>query len=79
MAQENFTRAATLFGAADALLTILGNRFLLVDQTFYERNLAVLRAQLPAADFDAAWEAGRKLTLEQAVAFALDPKGFQNP
>jgi hypothetical protein len=36
----------------------------------YEQNVAALRAQLPAADFDAAWEAGRALTLEQAVALA---------
>jgi hypothetical protein len=33
--------------------------------------VAIARAQLGAATFTAAWEAGRSLTLEQAVAEAL--------
>ena len=71
MSQANATQAATLLGAADALLKTLMYRLLFVDQTFYERNLAALRAQLPAADFDAAWAAGQRLTLEEAVKLAM--------
>jgi hypothetical protein len=37
-----------------------------------ERCLASVRAALDPAACDAAWEAGRKLTLEQAIALAQD-------
>ncbi len=36
-----------------------------------ERNLAVARAQLDAAAWDAAWAEGKAMTLEQAIAYAL--------
>jgi hypothetical protein len=38
----------------------------------YERTLAATRAQLDEATFAAAWEAGRALSLEQAIAYALE-------
>jgi hypothetical protein len=38
----------------------------------YERALAAPRTQIAEADFAAAWAAVRALTLEQAVAHALD-------
>ena len=41
------------------------------DQMNYERTVATARAQLEATTFEAAWAAGRAMTLEQAVAEAL--------
>jgi hypothetical protein len=41
------------------------------DHDQYTRNVTALHTQLPAADFDAAWEAGRKLTLEEAARLAM--------
>lgn len=41
------------------------------DQKNYERTVATARAQLEATTFEAAWAAGRAMTLEQAVAEAL--------
>lgn len=38
----------------------------------YERNRAFVRAQLDDATFKAAWVEGRAMTLEQAVACALE-------
>ena len=39
-----------------------------------ERDVTAVRAQLDAARFAEAWGAGRALTLEQAVAYALEPR-----
>ena len=39
-------------------------------QLEYDHLLADLRAQLSAADFNAAWAAGKQLALEQAIAEA---------
>jgi len=36
------------------------------------RKIAAARAQLGEATFEAAWAGGRAMTLEQAVAYALD-------
>ena len=38
----------------------------------YQRTLAAVRAVLDPAAFEAAWAAGRALTLDQAIAYALD-------
>jgi non-specific serine/threonine protein kinase len=37
-----------------------------------EETLATIRAQLNEADFAESWEQGQKLTVDEAVAFALD-------
>ena len=37
-----------------------------------DETLAIIRAQLDAADIKSAWEQGSKLTTEKAVALALD-------
>jgi hypothetical protein len=42
------------------------------DQQYYERGVAFLRSQLDDATFMSAWAEGRKMTLEQVVAYALE-------
>jgi hypothetical protein len=43
-----------------------------VNRMEYKRNLAIARAQLGEAAFAAAWAAGRAMSIEQAIAAALN-------
>ena len=45
---------------------------MLVDQEEYEQTVSTLRKEVPASAFEAAWAEGRALTLEQAIALALE-------
>jgi tetratricopeptide (TPR) repeat protein len=67
-------RAARLFGAAAALLDTIKATLAPADRSDYERSVAALRAQLGAQQFAAAWADGQALTLEQAIAYAIDPE-----
>jgi hypothetical protein len=42
------------------------------DRKDYERYLASARAQLDEAAWEAAWQEGQAMTLEQAVEYALN-------
>jgi predicted ATPase/class 3 adenylate cyclase len=64
-------RAARLLGASEALNSADGTVLQLADQAEYDHILADVRTQLDTATFEAMWEAGRVLTLEQALAEAL--------
>jgi len=65
-------RAAILFGAVEALFQILGGHLpLWADESDHDRYVASTRARLGEAAFAAAWDEGRAMTLEQAVAYAL--------
>jgi predicted ATPase len=69
---EEPERAARLWGAAERLRQAIGCRPPPAARATYERALAVARAQLGEAAFTMAWEGGRALTVEQAIAEALD-------
>jgi len=71
-AQAHPERSARLFGAADALFDAMGMTVGLVNRREYDRNREIARAQLGDEAFAAAWEAGRTLSLEQAIALALE-------
>jgi predicted ATPase/DNA-binding SARP family transcriptional activator len=64
------TRALRLYGAAEALSELYGR----VLNSNYTRaigsEIAAIKSQLPNYDFEAAWQFGRSLSLDQAVAFA---------
>ena len=69
----NYERAARLFGATVAMRDTSG--IVEATRTFrdlYERDEAEARAALGDEAFAAAWAEGRAMTLEQAVAYALD-------
>jgi predicted ATPase/DNA-binding SARP family transcriptional activator len=71
--REKPVRAATLWGAAEALREQLGmplSRFDLA-HSGYEQDLAAARSALDEASFDAAWTEGREMSTEQAIEFAL--------
>jgi non-specific serine/threonine protein kinase len=65
--QDGWQRAAPLAGAADALRDAIGAKLAPIDDLFRERYLAEVRRALDETTFDAAWRAGRELTLEQAA------------
>jgi predicted ATPase/DNA-binding CsgD family transcriptional regulator len=69
-------RAARLWGAAEALREAAG--FTMSPWTAsnlaYERHLSHARSQLDEAAWEAAWSEGRKMTAQEAVAYALEPR-----
>ncbi len=66
-------RSAQLFGTAEALFASMSLVVAPVHRAEYDRNHEIARAQLGEDAFAAAWEAGRAMTIEQAIAYALEP------
>jgi predicted ATPase/DNA-binding SARP family transcriptional activator len=64
-------RATRLFGAAEALRERLGAPRMSFQEPSYQRGVDAARAQLGQATFAVAWEAGRAMLPEQALAEAL--------
>ncbi|MGH9380472.1 MAG: ATP-binding protein [Thermoanaerobaculia bacterium] len=64
-------RATRLFGAAHALRIAIGSVMFPADRARYDRGVAAVRRTLGMEAFANAWEAGRKLTPEQAIDEAL--------
>ena len=64
-------RAARLLGTAGALRQTTGHEPLSWDRSSIDQDILATRAQLGDAAFEAAFAAGREMTLEQAVEFAL--------
>jgi predicted ATPase/class 3 adenylate cyclase len=66
-------RASTIWGAEERLREEIGAPLFPDDQRQHDRNVVAARAALgDDAAFEHAWQRGRALTLEQAIAFALD-------
>ena len=62
--------AARLLSLSDALREELGTRIPWVEREA-EKTLATLRDRLGRVAFDEAWELGRRLSPDEAVAMAL--------
>jgi predicted ATPase/DNA-binding XRE family transcriptional regulator len=67
-------QAARLFGAVESLVESIGmaGRMNPSDQKEFDDYVAIVRAQLDDASFAAAWAEGRAMTMEQAIAYALE-------
>jgi hypothetical protein len=63
---------ARSLGASQALFEPLGRQRVRTDQAPFEAEMALLRTALGEAEFGEARAEGRAMTLEQAVAYALD-------
>jgi predicted ATPase/DNA-binding XRE family transcriptional regulator len=63
---------ARLLGAAEAVREDIGAPLALADRTALDATLAAIRDRLSDESFEAAWDAGRALTIEQASAAGLD-------
>src|SRR5581483_9367841 len=68
-------RAARLLGAAEALREAIGVKLPPVDRPAHDRLVATVRASLGEAAFRAAWEDGRIMALDDAIACALAAAG----
>src|ERR1041385_5794432 len=55
-------------GAAQALFEAIGSRIERPYHAEYDRVLAAVREQMGEADFKAAWAAGARMTVDQAIA-----------
>jgi tetratricopeptide (TPR) repeat protein len=66
------TRAARLLGATECLLQTIGARLEPLYHEEYQRTEATARGMVGDAIFEAAREEGRKLSLDQAMAYALE-------
>ena len=69
--EGEWARTPRLLGAAEALRERMANPLQPRERAEYERYLNRAREALGEAAAAAGWEAGRALSLEQAVAFAL--------
>jgi hypothetical protein len=65
-------RAAVLLGSAEELRETVGTVIDPVDKPEHDEALAKVKADLSKAAFDAAWAKGRALSVDEAVAYALD-------
>jgi len=65
-------RAVRLLGAAEALRRLIGSTMTELERAEYEGEVDALRARLGESAFADAWGAGRELTMDQAIALALD-------
>jgi hypothetical protein len=68
-------RAVQLLGAAEALREASSCPLFQVQRKEFDRAIPVARAVLGEATFMHAWADGRAMSLEQAMAYALDEVG----
>lgn len=71
IAQSQPRRAACLLGSAESMREAADSPMAPAERTEYTEHVAALRAQMDEASFAAAWAAGRNLTTDQAIAYAL--------
>jgi predicted ATPase/DNA-binding SARP family transcriptional activator len=70
--QRQPVRAARMLGGADAVRETIHIVVPPLERPYYDSIVAAVRAQLPAATFDALWQAGRRLPLDHLIALALE-------
>lgn len=68
------TRAARVWGAADMLTEAYGTHLTRAGQALldHDRRLTAARERLDEPTWSAAWAEGRRMTTDQAIAYALD-------
>jgi len=71
LGKEDIVKAVKIFSAAETIRAALDSTMEPFDQSEYERNIALLRKNLGEEEFKMAWEQGRAMTMEQAIAYAL--------
>ena len=67
-------RAVRLLGAEDSLRKAMGIPRMPVELAFYEPYVAATRDQLDEAAWEAAWQEGRAMGLDEAIDYALSEK-----
>ncbi len=72
LARKKMEKAAILIGCVENLLNRIGVPLFFADTVEYERCMARLKEMLEKKAFSSAWSRGAKMTLEQAMEFALE-------
>ncbi len=70
-ARQQSETAATFLGAAEILREAIQISMSPLEQAEYDRQVAGLRTRLDPLALAAAWDTGRAMSMEQAIAFAL--------
>jgi non-specific serine/threonine protein kinase len=65
-------RALQLFAAANVLREKRGTPMTPDEQLYFEEQLTILREEMDEVKFEQAWSKGRRMTMEQAIEFALE-------
>ena len=63
-----------MIGWSDATRKEIGAPRLPIEQDDPDRDNAAINAKIGASAFEIAYDSGQKMTLDEAVAFALDKK-----
>jgi tetratricopeptide (TPR) repeat protein len=71
--QGQAVRSARLYSACEALHQEFGFPMTTENHEKRDRHVAALCEQLGQADYQATWAMGRSMTIEQAIAYALQP------
>jgi len=72
LAQEQSTRAAMLFSAAEALRETVDSVRTPAEQKEFKEAKSKLQSQMGGGEFNDLWNEGRSITMEQAIALALE-------
>ena len=75
VAQGHYERAVRLLAWADSVRGAGGDPRPPVEQADVDRDFAVIRSQLDEATIEAARAKGQAMTVEQAIAYALEGSG----
>jgi hypothetical protein len=78
-AEGNAQRAARLLGAAEALREKTGSSMAQLEHAEYEAALDSIHARIDESSFAEAWAEGRAMTMEEAIADALEPVNNLSP
>jgi hypothetical protein len=79
LAAGDAERAARLFGAAEVLRQAIGAPIHPAESAVYDGSIQATRARLDERVFHADWEAGRAMSLEQAISYALQDGSDEAP
>jgi hypothetical protein len=71
-ARQQPIRAVRLLGAVERMLETIGSKLTPVDRDHYGPIYAAARSQLDEAAWAAAWAEGQAMTMEAAIAYALE-------
>ena len=72
VAEEEPQRAAKLFAAAEAIRQATGHKPTDEEQAEESQFTSRLRAMLAEAEFNALWEEGKSMMMEEAIRYALE-------
>jgi predicted ATPase/class 3 adenylate cyclase len=68
----DYARAARLNGAAESLREKISIAMTSAEKIEYDQRVADLRTSMGSKDFSDAWSGGRAMTMDQAIAYAIE-------